>query len=121
MTDRTTDIGTLYRSDFIAVSSAAPGGLAIGFHLPGRAEAQAIKGGELNAWVTIGTDETVTFRVRRSELGQGSSTAIPQLVAEELECDWSKVRMEFAFVMRHIRENKVYVSCATGGSRGSRI
>ncbi len=114
------DIGTLSRRDFIAVSAAASGGLAIGFHLPGKAEASTAKGAELNAWLTIGADDTVTIRVHRSEMGQGSSTAIPQLVAEELECDWSKVRMEFASVMRHIRENKVYVSFATGGSRAIR-
>ena len=115
------DIAPLSRRDFIAISAAATGGLAIGFHLPRKgAQAQAVKGGELNAWVLIGADDTVTVRVHRSEMGQGSSTAIPQLIAEELDCDWSKVRMEFASVMRHIRENKVYVSFATGGSRAIR-
>lgn len=119
-----TSLDTLSRRDFIAVSAAAGGGLALGFHVPfggnGVAEAQAGKAAELNAWLTVATDDTVTIRVHRSEMGQGSSTAIPQLVAEELECDWSKVRMEFASVMRHIRENRVYVSFATGGSRAIR-
>jgi isoquinoline 1-oxidoreductase beta subunit len=119
-----TDANALSRRDFISVSAAAGGGLAIGFVLPiggdRTAAAQAGKGIELNAWLVVGTDDTVTIRVHRSEMGQGSSTAIPQLVAEELECDWSKVRMEFASVMRHIRENKVYVSFATGGSRAIR-
>lgn len=115
-----TELNTLSRRDFIAVSTAATGGLALGFHLPGRGEAEAATAAELNAWLTIGTDDAVTIRVHRSEMGQGSSTAIPQLVAEELDCDWSKVRMEFASVMRHIRENKVYVSFSTGGSRAIR-
>jgi isoquinoline 1-oxidoreductase beta subunit len=119
-----TELTALSRRDFISVSAAAGGGLALGFNLPtagaGTAAAQAGKGIELNAWLVIGADDTVTVRVHRSEMGQGSSTAIPQLVAEELECDWSKVRMEFASVMRHIRENKVYVSFATGGSRAIR-
>jgi isoquinoline 1-oxidoreductase beta subunit len=119
-----TKLGTLSRRDFLNVSAAAGGGLAIGFHLPmggdGSAAAQAGKGIEMNAWLVIGADDAVTIRVHRSEMGQGSSTAIPQLVAEELECDWSKVRMEFASVMRHIRENKVYVSFSTGGSRAIR-
>ncbi|MCC6468492.1 MAG: xanthine dehydrogenase family protein molybdopterin-binding subunit [Alphaproteobacteria bacterium] len=118
------DTTTLSRRDFIHVGAAAGGGLALGFTLPvagdGTAAAQAGAGTELNAWLVVGTDDTVTIRVHRSEMGQGSSTAIPQLVAEELECDWSKVRMEFASVMRHIRENKVYVSFATGGSRAIR-
>ncbi|MCC7045549.1 MAG: xanthine dehydrogenase family protein molybdopterin-binding subunit, partial [Alphaproteobacteria bacterium] len=118
------DTTTLSRRDFIHVSAAAGGGLALGFNLPvagdGTASAQTGAGAELNAWLVIGGDDSVTIRVHRSEMGQGSSTAIPQLVAEELECDWSKVRMEFASVMRHIRENKVYVSFATGGSRAIR-
>ena len=113
---------TLSRRDFLAVSAAAGGGFALGFHLPGPGAAAAAPGEatELNAWVVIGADDTVTVRVARSEMGQGSSTAIPQLLAEELGCDWSKVRMEFASVMRHIRENRVYVSFGTGGSRAIR-
>jgi isoquinoline 1-oxidoreductase beta subunit len=119
------NLSAVTRREFVVGSAAAGGGFALGFHLPGRAEAQTLAGaaavpGELNAWLVIGKDDTVTIRVHRSEMGQGSSTAIPQLVAEELECDWAKVRMEFASVMRHIRENKVYVSFATGGSRAIR-
>ena len=124
-------LASVTRREFVAGSAATGGGLALGFHLPGigAANAQVSAGlapmaGEMNAWIVIGKDDTVTIRVHRSEMGQGSSTAIPQLVAEELQCDWSKVRMEFASVMRHIRENKVYVSFSTGGSqaiRGSHV
>ena len=50
---------------------------------------------EVNAWVHIDHDDTVTVRIARSEMGQGTLTGLAQLVAEELECDWSKVTWEF--------------------------
>ena len=50
---------------------------------------------ELTAWVVIKPDDTVVIRIARSEMGQGSMTGLAQLVAEELECDWSKVTTEF--------------------------
>ena len=50
---------------------------------------------EVNAWVVIRPDDTVVIRIARSEMGQGSLTGLAQLVAEELECDWSKVTTEF--------------------------
>ena len=121
------NLSTVTRRDFLVGTAAtAGGGFALGFHLPGRnASAQSVSAvapmaGELNAWVLIGKDDSVLIRVHRSEMGQGSSTAIPQLLAEELECDWSKVRMEFVDANRHIRQNRVYVSLSTGGSRAIR-
>jgi isoquinoline 1-oxidoreductase beta subunit len=110
------------RRSFLA--TAAAGGFALGFHLPDEGKfsgaAHAATQGEINAWIVIGADDWVTIRVHRSEMGQGSFTAIPQLVAEELECDWSKVRAEFASANRHVRQNRVYVSMSTGGSRAIR-
>jgi isoquinoline 1-oxidoreductase beta subunit len=50
---------------------------------------------EITVWVAIDPDDTVTIRVARSEMGQGSLTGLPMLVAEELECDWSRVRPEY--------------------------
>src|SRR4051812_30937353 len=112
------------RRGFIVSSAAAGSGFALGFHLPGKganaATAPMPKGGEVNAWIMINPDETVTLRVHRSEMGQGSYTALPQMIAEELECDWSKVRPEFANATRQITQNKVYVSMGTGGSRAIR-
>lgn len=112
------------RRRFVVGAAAAGGGLAIGFHLPGKgvpaAEAASAKDAEVNAWILIHPDDTITLRVHRSEMGQGSFTAIPQLLAEELEADWRKVRAEFALAHRQLTEHKVYVSMATGGSRAIR-
>lgn len=111
------------RRRFIVGAAAAGGGLAIGFHLPGKgipAEAAPVEGHEVNAWILVHPDDTVTLRVHRSEMGQGSFTAIPQLLAEELEADWTKVRAEFALAHRQITDHKVYVSMSTGGSRAIR-
>jgi len=105
------------------VVSAAAGGLALGFHLPlgGKRAANATaKGTEVNAWVVIEPDDTVIIRVARSEMGQGSQTGLCQLVAEELDCDWSKVRPEFASTNEHIRRNRIWGTMSTGGSRGIR-
>ncbi|MEQ1945663.1 MAG: xanthine dehydrogenase family protein molybdopterin-binding subunit [Bryobacteraceae bacterium] len=86
----------------------AAGGVMLGFVLPGRkasAQQVGIPPGNLfapppahkpNAYIHIGTDESVTFYITKSEMGQGPATACSQMLAEELECDWSKVRMEFA-------------------------
>ena len=85
------------------------GGLVLGMVLPGknRLAAQQIgtpppnlfappPGGKPNAYIHIGTDESITFLIPKGEMGQGPTTACSQLLAEELECDWAKVRMEIA-------------------------
>ena len=111
------------RRSFIFHVAAAGGGLWLGFHLPsGRVPGRAVaaQAPEVNAWIVIQPDDAVIIRVARSEMGQGSFTALPMLVAEELECDWSKVKAEYASVAEHLRRNRVYVSFATGGSRSIR-
>ncbi len=60
---------------------------------------------EVTAWVVIQADDTVIVRVARSEMGQGAMTALPQLVAEELECDWSKVIAEYASPHENLRRH----------------
>jgi isoquinoline 1-oxidoreductase subunit beta len=111
------------RRSFIRASAAIGGGLLLGFHLPagrGAAPAMAAQAGEVNAWIVIRPDDTVTIRIARSEMGQGSFTALAMLVAEELECEWSKVKAEYASVAEHLRRNRVYVAFSTGGSRSIR-
>ena len=110
------------RRDFLKTSAAVGGGLALEFCLPTFAIAQsgAAKGAEVTAWVVINPDDSIVIRVARSEMGQGSSTGLPMLVAEELECDWKKVRAEYASPNEHIRRNRVWGSMATGGSRSIR-
>src|SRR3954467_9414437 len=70
----------------------------IGFRLPVRA--QSAESLRLNAWVHVGTDDTVTLFIHKSEMGQGTVTSLAMLLGEELECDWKKVRTEFAPVSR---------------------
>ena len=111
------------RRSFLVSVTAFGSGLALGFHLPTRSglgEAEAAQAAEMNAWILIEPDDTVRIRVARSEMGQGSFTALPMLVAEELECDWNAVKAEYASVAEHLRRNRVYVSFATGGSRSIR-
>ena len=81
-------------SSFIVGSAAVGGGLALGLRFPFgplEAHAAANTAPEVNAWVVIKPDDTVVIRIARSEMGQGTLTGLAQLVAEELECDWSKV------------------------------
>lgn len=75
---------------------------------------------EVNAWVHIGVDDVVTIRIARSEMGQGTLTGLAQLVAEELECDWSKVVTEYPTPGENLRRDRVWGSFATGGSQGIR-
>ncbi|MDE2088651.1 MAG: xanthine dehydrogenase family protein molybdopterin-binding subunit [Gammaproteobacteria bacterium] len=90
----------LSRREFLKVGAAAGGGLLIGFHLPllGRLAEAAEKPLVFapNAWIRIGADNSVTFMVARSEMGQGVMTSLPMLIAEELEVNLDKVRLEMA-------------------------
>ena len=86
----------LNRRNFIIGASTLGGGLTLGLALPfgAQAAAPAIPP-EVNAWVVVKPDDTVVIRIARTEMGQGSLTGLAQLVAEELECDWSKVTTEY--------------------------
>lgn len=113
------------RRAFLVGSANAAGGLLLGFHVPfaswlARASSDPAQPVEVNAWILIHPDDTVVVRVARSEMGQGIFTALPMLVAEELECDWSKVRAEYASAHDHVTRDKRYVSMSTGGSRSVR-
>ena len=106
----------LNRRGFIKISSAAAGGLLVGFCLPGRSElagqsVSAVK--NLNAFIHIGTDDLVTFIIHKPENGQGTTTSLAQLLAEELEVDWKKIRWEYAPIAQ------VYASGGLQGTVGS--
>jgi isoquinoline 1-oxidoreductase beta subunit len=111
---------TFSRRDFLKVSSLAGGGLALQFSFPIASLAAGSAATEVNAWIVIHPDDRVVIRIARSEMGQGSYTALAQLVAEELDCDWSKVSAEFASPNEHFRRNRVWGSMSTGGSQGIR-
>ena len=108
----------LSRRHFLASATALAGGFQLGFTLA-PAQADSPKP-ELNAWVVIAPDESVTIRIARMEMGQGTLTGLAQLVAEELECDWSKVRTEYPTPGQNLKRNRVWGNFATGGSRGIR-
>lgn len=110
----------LSRRGVLATASAALGAFTLGFHVPfGPAVAQGTTP-EINAWVVIKPDDTVVVRIARSEMGQGTLTGLAQLVAEELECDWSKVTTEYPTPGQNLARNRVWGNFATGGSRGIR-
>jgi isoquinoline 1-oxidoreductase subunit beta len=114
---------TLSRRAFVVGAAAMGGGLAIGLDLPfgGPTVVRAADGApEVNAWVVIRPDDTVVIRIARSEMGQGSLTGLAQLVAEELECDWSKVTTEYPTPGQSVARKRVWGSFYTGGSVGIR-
>jgi isoquinoline 1-oxidoreductase subunit beta len=88
------------RRGFLKTSLAGATGLLVGLHLPENAHAELppvpAGGFAPNAWIRIAPDDTVTFIIDRSEMGQGVITSLSMLLAEELECDWMRVRWEFA-------------------------
>lgn len=116
------------RRNFMVTTAVVSGGIAFGFTLTGSANAAVIAGGtpwygangsggnEVNAWIVISADNKCTIRVGQSEMGQGVFTALPMLVAEELECGWDNVIAEYADANRSIREGNIYQRMGTGGS-----
>jgi isoquinoline 1-oxidoreductase beta subunit len=112
----------LSRRHFIVGSAAAASGLALGFHMPSPKTALAAQGvsPEINAWVVVKPDDTVVVRIARSEMGQGTLTGLAQLVAEELDCDWSKVTTEYPTPGASLARSRVWGDFSTAGSRGIR-
>jgi isoquinoline 1-oxidoreductase beta subunit len=119
----------LTRRDFIVASVTAAGGLAITVMLPSLADAATVGAQpagpdnspfDVNAFLAIEPDGSILIRSPHNEMGQGAITALPMIVAEELECDWEKVKVEYASPMRNLREHHVYGDMVTAGSRGVR-
>jgi isoquinoline 1-oxidoreductase beta subunit len=120
----------LSRRQFVVASASVAGGLAVSVMMPGLAEAAGIGAqtwgpesvpNEVNAFLAIDPDGGILIRSPHNEMGQGAITALPMIVAEELECDWSKVRVEYASPTRNFREKNVYGDMVTAGSRGVRM
>jgi len=124
----------LTRRNFIVTTAVAGGGMALGFYLPGAQVLAAATdlegaiaakpwtpptdgaGAEVNAWLLIAPDDTVTIRVAMSEMGTGVFTSMPMIIAEELQCDWGKVKAEYASANRNLQEGRVYKWMATSSS-----
>ena len=118
------------RRSFLLRSATVSGGLLLEVTLPGYGSAEtdpqttaaesSSHGPEVTAWVLVNPDDSVVIRVARVEMGQGSFTGLPILVAEELGCDWSKVQAEYASTSEHLRRNRIFGNMLTGGSRSIR-
>jgi isoquinoline 1-oxidoreductase beta subunit len=111
------------RSFVVGTAAVAGSGLALGFDLPfgGVTPVRAADGSpEVGVWVVIRPDETVVIRIARSEMGQGTLTGLAQMVAEELECDWSKVTTEYPTPGQSVARKRAWGDYSTGGSRGIR-
>src|SRR5258707_13773014 len=108
------------RREFLKTGVAVGGGLLVSWHMPLSSGAAGKAGaGEnqvaLNAFVRIGTDESVTVISSHSEMGQGIYTSLPMLLNEELEADWSKISVEAAPVDK-VYNHPVFGMQMTGGS-----
>ena len=111
----------LTRRQFIG--SASAGALVVAFHIPLAGDANAQTGAaapEINAWVVVQSNDTVIVRIARSEMGQGTLTGLAQLVAEELDCNWARVRTEYPTPGQNLARNRAWGNFSTGGSRGIR-
>jgi isoquinoline 1-oxidoreductase beta subunit len=119
-----TPLGTkVSRRSFVVGTAAAGTGLALGLKLPpfGPDIVRAQDGSpEVTHWVVIKPDDTVVIRIARTEMGQGTLTGLAQMVAEELECDWSKVTTEYVTPGQSVARKRAWGDFSTGGSRGIR-
>ena len=124
-------VSTLSRRHFILTAASAAGGLLVGIGAaPEDAHAATVSNQpwsdndharhEIDAWIAIDPDDSILIRYQRSEMGQGSMTALPMIITEELQCDWSKVRIEYASSTRSVRENRVYGDMFSHGSMSVR-
>ena len=111
------------RRQFLVTSISAGAGLVLGFTLPSKAFSASLQQAtpEVNAWVVIKPDDTVVIRIARTEMGQGTLTGLAQLVAEELDCDWSKVTTELVAPQDNFARQNVWGQMLTVGSFGIRF
>jgi isoquinoline 1-oxidoreductase subunit beta len=121
----------LSRRHFILTAASAAGGLMIGIVAASDSAGAATVSSqpwsdtgyaphEIDAWIAIDPDNSILIRYQRSEMGQGSMTALPMMITEELQCDWSKVRIEYASANRSVKERRVYGDMFSHGSMSVR-
>ena len=115
----------LSRREFCKSGALLGGGLLLGIHLPSGPVAAQQQAGTVNpivpnAFIRIGADDTVTIIINKSEMGQGVYTSLPMLVAEELEADWQKIRIEPAPVDPVYNHTQWGAIQGTGGSTSVR-
>src|SRR4029077_1183671 len=98
--DEMPTIDMVGRREFLKKSAAGGAGLVIGLYLPGKHEALAGTPAKdpaaVNAWGQIAPDDTTTLLIDKSEMGQGITTALAMILADELDLDWKKIKTEFA-------------------------
>ena len=117
------------RRNFV-IGSAAVGGLALGIpfgpksalaEIGDRAQfSEVLTPNELGIWVAVKPDDTVAIRIVRAEMGQGSQTGLAQLVAEELDCAWSKVTVEYPTPADNVKRKRAWGNYNSSGSRAIR-
>lgn len=113
------------RRAVIRTMIGAGGGMLLGFHVPNAIAAVVAPkpwttpadGIEINAWLAIGTDGTVTIRVPHTEQGQGALTSVAMLIAEELDVPWENIKTVFADMNRHVNHGQEYIVTTTHGSQ----
>ena len=110
------------RRDFLRTSALVGGGLVIGIAIPAArrfAQAQDTQAAAAafapNAYLRVAADDTITVLLSHSEMGQGIWTTLPMLIAEELDADWSKIRVEHGPVDKAYN-SPVFGMQGTGGS-----
>jgi len=113
--------GSLDRREFLKRGVAGATGLVVGFYLPGRNDVFGAGDAPevINAWIQISPDDEITIIESQSEMGQGVATSYPMMIAEELECDWKKIRVEFAPAATAYF-NPAFRMQGTGGSQSIR-
>ena len=115
----------LSRRTLIRTMAGAAGGMLLGFRIPGAFAAVVApkpwttptEGDEINAWLAIDSDGTVTIRVPHTEQGQGALTSVSMMIAEELDVPWESVQAVFADMNRHVNEGEEYIVTTTYGSQ----
>ena len=102
------------RRTLIRSMALGGGGMMLGFYMPGVSAAVVAPkpwttptdGTEINAWLTIDAEGTVTIRVPHTEQGQGALTSVSMMIAEELDVPWDKVQAVFADMNRHVKKRR---------------